>query len=372
MRPVLFEIPLPAIYIGGFVLIGLGAAWVLFSGWRWARERSRRAAAVPEGEARDVAPTSQDRFLGIVLGGALIALGFYATRYIGPPLPMYSFGILLGLGIVLGWIVAARLADAARIDRGVSRGALALVLVLVFVGARAAFIATHPSLFEGRGFADFFALREGGFSPWGGLVLSLLGLAVYARLRRSSFWSLADALAAALPIGIAFTQAGNFLFGSDYGRPAGLDFSLAVRFPGSTMDGCGGSPAFRHHCLCLSGQPPEGFDCGGVAGTTADLTSGADGLASLPVHPVQLYEVGVVLALFAFVWISQRKRAFEGQTILVFALFYAVARYLLDMVTHDPIGVRIWLWTPGQLATVITLPILALIFFFRMRSTRTS
>jgi phosphatidylglycerol---prolipoprotein diacylglyceryl transferase len=55
----------------------------------------------------------------------------------------------------------------------------------------------------------------------------------------------------------------------------------------------------------------------------------------VPVHPVQLYESLVCFALFLFLWWLSRRKQFEGEIILTYALLYAVARFLLEYFRGD-------------------------------------
>ena len=55
-------------------------------------------------------------------------------------------------------------------------------------------------------------------------------------------------------------------------------------------------------------------------------------------HPTQLYESFAMLLVFAFLfWLHKRKR-FDGQVILFYALLYSVIRFLIEFVRDDPRG----------------------------------
>lgn len=55
----------------------------------------------------------------------------------------------------------------------------------------------------------------------------------------------------------------------------------------------------------------------------------------VPLHPVQLYESVVCLILFLFLaWLARRKR-FDGEVILAYAISYAIARFLIEYFRGD-------------------------------------
>jgi phosphatidylglycerol---prolipoprotein diacylglyceryl transferase len=55
----------------------------------------------------------------------------------------------------------------------------------------------------------------------------------------------------------------------------------------------------------------------------------------VPLHPVQLYESAACFALFILLaWMSRRKR-FDGQVFLSYALLYAAARFTIEFFRGD-------------------------------------
>ena len=352
MRPILLEIDAELLFKLGWALMAIGAAWAFYGLVRASLGLAGRAGG------RGVV---SDQLQNVALGGVLGVAGFFATRYVGTPIPLYSYGILLGLAVVLGWVFAVRSAIRAGLGGVDTRVALGLGLALALLGARALFVAMNPTLFEGRGFAEWLNLKNGGLVAWGGLIAGTVAACAYLAARRASPWVLADSASVPLAFGITLAQVGNFLFGSDYGRPAG-DFALGVRFPGFSVDQCSGSPAFRHHCLCLTGRAPEFLDCGPLSGSVVELAAPNGTFASLAVHPTQLYDAAFALSLVALLLWSQRRRLFAGQTFLTFVLLYGVGRYLIDLLNHDPSAGRVGLFSTNQLVSLVAVP-LALAFF---------
>ncbi|MET0384733.1 MAG: prolipoprotein diacylglyceryl transferase family protein, partial [Polyangiales bacterium] len=57
---------------------------------------------------------------------------------------------------------------------------------------------------------------------------------------------------------------------------------------------------------------------------------------SLPVHPTQLYEALLGLALAVLCLVLFQRRAFRGQVLLVLCMTYGTARFFLDYLRDDP------------------------------------
>jgi phosphatidylglycerol:prolipoprotein diacylglycerol transferase len=68
-------------------------------------------------------------------------------------------------------------------------------------------------------------------------------------------------------------------------------------------------------------------------------------------HPTQLYESFSMLLVFVFLlWLHKRKR-FDGQVILVYALLYSAIRFAVEFVRDDPRGDILGLTTLTGLST---------------------
>lgn len=132
-------------------------------------------------------------------------------------LPVYT--ALIALGAALG------LLTAYLFLRTRSRRAAALPFFLDsalftfaagWVGARAYHVATHWNYYQARP-EEIAQVGLGGWGIRGALLAGLSVLALYARVRKVSFWNLADAAALGLAIGQALGWAGALVHGANYG-----------------------------------------------------------------------------------------------------------------------------------------------------------
>jgi phosphatidylglycerol:prolipoprotein diacylglycerol transferase len=68
-------------------------------------------------------------------------------------------------------------------------------------------------------------------------------------------------------------------------------------------------------------------------------------------HPTQLYESFAMLLVFFFLlWLHKRKR-FDGQVLLAYALLYSTIRFAVEFVRNDPRGDILGLTTLTGLST---------------------
>ena len=238
-------------------------------------------------------------------------------------LPLYSYGAMLFLSVVIGRHVALRLAARAGMDAKLMDRCCLWALAGAFAGARLLYVATNLDQFDRV--IDVFQWWKGGMVAYGGFLGGFLGTAAFCRIHGIGLLAWADCATPSLCVGLLLTRVGCFLAGCDFGRPwNGL---WAVRFPS-------GSPAFDQQTL--QGLLP--------AGATQ----------SLPVHPTQLYESLAGLVLLILVTAVYRRRTFSGQTFVAFVLGYAVLRYLIEIVRADANRGAIGPFSTSQLIAVGT------------------
>jgi len=224
MHPVLFRLPLPAWTIPLFpallTLAGLGVLLALF-GWR------KRAGDL--------------LVIGAILaaGAGISAFGQRGQVYTLSPLPIYSYGAMLCLSIVVGWYLTLGLAEKDGLPRDKMANCYFITALAALVGARLLYVATNPQEFES--FKDLFALRRGGLVAYGGFLGGFVGSFVYLRRQKIRLLPWADVAVPSLASGLVITRIGCYLYGCDFGTrlPEGAPRWLAAlgqfpRWPDST------------------------------------------------------------------------------------------------------------------------------------------
>jgi phosphatidylglycerol:prolipoprotein diacylglycerol transferase len=259
------------------------------------------------------------------------------------PQPIYAYGVLLGLSLLLGWQVIMWLGKQSGLSAGTLADVYLTATICGVIGARVLYVITNRDEFTAL--AQWFDLRSGGLVAYGGFLGGFAGAFVHLRLKKLSVLTFADCAAPAIAIGLCLTRIGCYLYGCDFGSrlPASAPHWLARlgTFP-RWEDGVGqlrGSPAFLHHVNAY-----------GLA---------RDASHALPVHPTQLYEALLGLVLGALCLGVFQRRAFAGQALLVLALGYGLARFLLEYLRDDPERGEAFGFSTSQLISLFVVPVAA-------------
>jgi phosphatidylglycerol:prolipoprotein diacylglycerol transferase len=187
------------------------------------------------------------------------------------------------------------------------------------IGARALYVAINHDEF--RSAAQWFDLRNGGLAAYGGFVFGFIVSALYLRYRRVSLLNVGDCAAPAIGVGLFLTRIGCYLYGCDFGarlpKTAPSWLARLGRFPHwpQNPNGLHGSPAFVLHVDAYGLSPDAAY--------------------SFPVHPTQLYEAALGLALTVLCLLVFPRRRFWGQVLLTMCMAYGTARFSLEYLRGD-------------------------------------
>jgi len=240
---------------------------------------------------------------------------------------------MVALGFLAGLWTSSRRAPRAGIpgDKILDLGPW--LILGAIVGARTWYVITFwQEQFAGRPFLELFMIWQGGLVYYGGLVGASLAYIVVSRMKQIPLWTGADVLAPGVALGQVFGRLGCLCYGCCYGTESHLPW--AIRFP----------PGHATHPV------------GGEA---------------IPVHPTQIYESVLCLALYAgLAWLF-RRRKYEGQVFASLLTGYAVLRFLVEMFRGDYPQDQLLLgghMTPAQLVSVLMLAVgLILLAVLRQR-----
>ena len=203
--------------------------------------------------------------------------------------PMMTYGICYLVGFVLHFLMARRAARRLELRRRVWIVTGVCYMLGMTVGAKALFDLRYGQ-FAVRALLEMDHYRAGGL--WGGLpayfVLAIPLVLLLTRRRRAGL----DLVALSIPVPWIVAKVGCLLNGCCHGRSCSLPW--AITFP----EGARGAPA------------------------------------GVPLHPTQLYEVGVMLvSLGAFAML--RSDRWRGTKLPWFLLIYGLGRAATDFLRGD-------------------------------------
>lgn len=221
--------------------------------------------------------------------------------------PVTSFGAMMFLAFLSAGLALRSEMRRKGLDPEVAWDVVFMAVVGGILGARAYYILLNfPQLLQDPTGTIF---SRAGLVWYGGFLGGVGGVIWLIRRRGLPLPSMADAAAPALALGYAVGRIGCFLVGDDWGRPTGS--WVGIRFP--------------------RGAPPSRVDIiERQFGIQVDPDLVARFGEVVPVHPTQLYEVGLSLLIFACLWSLRRQDRSAGWLFMVWLALAGTERFLIE------------------------------------------
>jgi phosphatidylglycerol:prolipoprotein diacylglycerol transferase len=251
--------------------------------------------------------------------------------------PINTYGVLLALAFLSALLVAAHLAARDGLPRERVYDLGLWMLLAALVGSKALMLWTEPGYRENPlKLLSLDFLRSGGVF-YGGFIGAVLTGYFLIKRYGLPWWKTADAFAPGIALGLALGRQGCFAAGCCWGKPTAVPWALHFSEAGHNITGV---PTIVEH---LSPDYPAEYQIW--------LQKLGSPLAALHLHPTQLYESFAALIIFFFLfWLHRRKR-FNGQVILFYAVLYGAARFTIEFFRDDPRGDILGLTTLTGLST---------------------
>lgn len=213
--------------------------------------------------------------------------------------PINTYGVFLALAFLSAILITAKLAQRDGLPKERVYDLCLWMLLAGLVGSKILMLFTEPEYRSSPWqllSLDF--LRSGGVF-YGGLIGAVVAGYFLMKRYKLPWWKTADACAPGIAIGNFFGRQGCFAAGCCWGKPTNLPWGVQFTELGHE----------------ITGVPTD-----------------------VHLHPTQLYESFAMLLVFFFLlWLHKRKR-FDGQVLLVYALLYSVIRFSIEFVRDDPRG----------------------------------
>lgn len=228
------------------------------------------------------------------------------------------YGIAIAIGILAGMLLVFR--QAAKTGQSVNDYENMALLGIIFgvIGARAYYVIFSWSDYKGD-IKSILNIREGGLAIYGGIIGGFLTAFIYARVKKLSFWQVADTVCIGFPAGQMIGRWGNFFNREAFGEYT--DGLFAMRLPLSAVR------------------------VGDVTDTMRAHITAVDGVRTIQAHPTFLYEsVWCLIVLIILLVLSKcsntgNARLFKGQIFLTYLGLYGLGRVFIEGLRTDQLKI---------------------------------
>ncbi|KMK77462.1 prolipoprotein diacylglyceryl transferase [Alkalihalobacillus pseudalcaliphilus] len=243
------------------------------------------------------------------------------------PITIYWYGLIIMLGVVLGYFIAAKESTRTGLPKDTFADLLLFAVPIAIISARIYYV-----IFRWDQFADdpirVFYIWEGGIAIHGALIGSVLTAYFFAKRKELSFWQLADIAAPSILLGQAIGRWGNFMNQEVYGGEVSREFLEGLFLP-----------EFIINQMFIKGAY---------------------------YHPTFLYEsvwslIGVAILLYL-----RRLNLRQGEVFLAYVVWYSVGRFFIEGIRLDYLLIGNLLKT-AQVISIILVIGAIIIFIYRRK-----
>ena len=218
------------------------------------------------------------------------------------------YGIIIALGMLAGINMAC--ADAKRRGQNpeVYLDFAMYAIIFSIIGARTYYVIFEWDMYK-NDLLQIFNLRGGGLAIYGGVIAAVITLIVFTKVRKQSFFSMADSGVLGLILGQIIGRWGNFFNAEAFGGYTDSLFALRYR-----------------------------LDIVGTGMLNNDVLSHVmetDGVKYIQVHPTFLYESCWNLVLLIFMLWYRKRKKFDGEVFFIYLGGYGLGRMIIEGLRTD-------------------------------------
>ena len=218
------------------------------------------------------------------------------------------YGIIIGIGMLAGIWIAQSDAKRRGQDPELYLDFALYAIICSIVGARIYYVIFEWDYYK-ENLLQIFNLRAGGLAIYGGVIAGAITMIVYTRVKKVSFFSMADTGVLGLVTGQIIGRWGNFFNCEAFGGYT--DSLLAMRIKRSLVnDNMLNADVLSHKIA-------------------------ENGVEFIQVHPTFLYESCWNLCLLIFMLWFRKYKKYDGQMFWIYLFGYGTGRFWIENLRTD-------------------------------------
>lgn len=217
----------------------------------------------------------------------------FLQGFLPAQITVYSYGLMIALGILAAFYVGLRLTKKFGMDADKLSSLFIWGIIAAFVGGKLFYFFEDWDRYTGDP-SQMLKVMGGGFVFYGSLIFAIPTIIWWLRKEKVPVRPFLDTLAFIGPVVHSFGRLGCFLAGCCHGKVC--DNALGVTFS---------------HPDTLAVP------------------------ANTPLYPTQLMDIGVNIIILITAYLVQRKQKFDGQLLLIYLMMYGVGRSIVEMFRGD-------------------------------------
>ncbi|MGD7043391.1 prolipoprotein diacylglyceryl transferase [Jeotgalibacillus proteolyticus] len=246
------------------------------------------------------------------------------------------YGLIIGTGIILGYILANREADRLGMPKDMFADLLIWAVPIAIISARIYYVIFQWDFYSQNPGA-IIQIWNGGIAIHGALIGSVATGVIYARIKGLSFWKIVDIAAPSIILGQMLGRWGNFINQEAHGGEVSRSFLESLFIPDWIID-----------------QMYINID-----GTFAYY------------HPTFLYESLWNLAGLILLLLLRKINPRRGEIFLTYVIWYSIGRAFVEGLRTDSLMLTETIRVAQLLSVVLIIVAIAIMIYRRKKGVKT-
>lgn len=248
--------------------------------------------------------------LGIVFShvGRYISIGNFQIMF---------YGIIIACGFLAGLVVAYQEAKRTGQNPEIYMDYLLWMMIPAIIGARIYYVVFSWDAYKDN-IPEIFNLRHGGLGIVGGVIMAIIVLLIFAKVRKQSALLMLDTMTMGLLLGQIMGRWGNFFNREAFGGYT--NGPLAMQIPLKYFEQYGRVSELK---------------TSGILDHLVTLTVNGEKLSYIQVHPTFLYEGLWNLLILLCIFLYRKHKKFDGELLCIYLMGYGAGRFFIEGLRVD-------------------------------------
>ena len=290
---------------------------------------------------------------GIAIGGFKIAF----------------YGVLIAAGMLLGIAISRWKARKTGQDQDIYLDFALWAIPFSVLGARIYYVAFQWDQFKDN-IWSIFNIRQGGLAIYGGVIVAILSVIIYSRIKKLNLGLMADTGIIGLILGQIIGRWGNFFNREVFGKFTDSVFAMQIDISDKALNSIY-NPSLVSESLLKNMFAGKEDTLNNIIEIRNNIMVLSDGRQFIQVHPTFLYESVWNILVLIILLIAWPKKKFNGEILLMYLAGYGFGRFFIEGIRTD----QLYIWGTGLavsqvLSAILFIAAVVLIIVFRTKAIR--
>lgn len=279
------------------------------------------------------------------------------------------YGVLIAAGMLLGIAISRWKARKTGQDQDIYLDFALWAIPFSVLGARIYYVIFQWDQFKDN-FWSIFNIRQGGLAIYGGVIVAILSVIIYSRIKKLNLGLMADTGIIGLILGQIIGRWGNFFNREVFGKFTDSVFAMQIDISDKALSSIY-NPSLVSESLLKNMFAGKEDTLNNIIEIRNNIMVLSDGRQFIQVHPTFLYESVWNILVLIILLIAWPKKKFNGEILLLYFAGYGFGRFFIEGIRTD----QLYIWGTGLavsqvLSAILFIAAAILIVIFRTKAIR--